>query len=91
MKKLSFLWMFVALLALTACYREAPDNDPVGIAMIVKNGQIDYFRQIETSFRSICEEKDLDKMNWTALRQDLGGDPYTVTFEMKKVTGAIPE
>ena len=32
-----------------------------------------------------------DKMNWTALRQDLGGDPYTVTFEMKKVTGAIPE
>ena len=59
MKKL-LLFLSVALLAFTACDREAPDNDPVGIAMIVKNGNIDYFRQIETSFREVCQEKGLE-------------------------------
>lgn len=43
MKKLFWI-ISAALLAVTACHTEAPDNDPVGIAMIVKNGQIDYFR-----------------------------------------------
>jgi len=28
-----------------------------GIAMIAKGGQIDYWRQIETAFRSICQDK----------------------------------
>ena len=59
MRKLFWI-LTVVLLAATACQREAPDNDPVGIAMIVKNGQIDYFRQIETSFRDICQQQGLE-------------------------------
>ena len=60
MKKL-FLIVSVALLAITACNdKERPSSDPEGIAMIVKNGDIDYWRQIETSFRSSCQEKGLE-------------------------------
>jgi len=59
MKKLFWI-ISAALLAVTACHTEAPDNDPAGIAMIVKNGQIDYFRQIETSFRDICQQQGLE-------------------------------
>ncbi|MBO4625343.1 MAG: substrate-binding domain-containing protein [Bacteroidales bacterium] len=59
MRKLFWI-LSVVLLAATACQREAPYNDPVGIAMIVKNGQIDYFRQIETSFRDICQQQGLE-------------------------------
>ena len=60
MKRL-FLIVSVALLALTACNdKERPSGDPEGIAMIVKNGSIEYFRQIETSFRSTCQEKGLE-------------------------------
>ena len=58
MRKLFWI-VSVALLALTACDKEVPVTDPAGIAMIVKNGQIDYFRQIESSFRNVCQEKGL--------------------------------
>ena len=85
MKKLSLLWMFVALLALTACYREAPVNDPVGIAMIVKNGQIDYFRQIETSFRSICEEKDLEAYYYSTSSETAYQEQLVAVSELGKL------
>jgi ABC-type sugar transport system substrate-binding protein len=85
MKKLLLLWMFVALLALTACYREAPVNDPVGIAMIVKNGQIDYFRQIETSFRSICEEKDLEAYYYSTSSETAYQEQLVAVSELGKL------
>ena len=54
-----FQWMLAAILicgasVFTAC--SSNDDNPAGsgtpcIAMIVKNGQIDYWRQIETEFR----------------------------------------
>ena len=67
MKKIS-LWMIAAILicgtmVFTACKN---DDNPSGgtgasgIAMIVKNGQIDYWRQIETAFRNACQEKGLE-------------------------------
>ncbi len=67
MKRL-FQWVFAAILicstmVFTAC---SIDDNPVdgetgasGIAMIVKNGQVDYWRQIDTAFRDVCQEKDL--------------------------------
>ena len=71
MKRL-FQWVMTATLIcgatlLTACFgsNDNPvDNVPStsstsGIAMIVKSGQIDYFRQIEKAFRAACKEKNL--------------------------------
>lgn len=51
-------WMIAAILIcgtviFTACSKdEDTPLNKTGIAMIVKSGNIDYFRQIETSFRS---------------------------------------
>ena len=38
----------------TSCKKDEENTPGEGIAMIVKNGQIDYWRQIETAFRSAC-------------------------------------
>ena len=58
MKKL--FWILpVALFAFTACNTEGPDSEPAGIAMILKNNSLDYWQQIESTFRSVCEEKGL--------------------------------
>ena len=61
-------WMMAAILicgasVFTACSLEdnpAGGTGASGIAMIVKNGQIDYWRQIETAFRDACQEKGLE-------------------------------
>jgi ABC-type sugar transport system substrate-binding protein len=49
---------------LTACTNDDnpvnPDGGAEGIAMIVKNGQKDYWRQIETVLRDACQEKGLE-------------------------------
>lgn len=85
MKKL--LWIAsVALLAFTACRREeAPDNDPAGIAMIVKNGQIDYFRQIETSFRGICQEKGLEAYYYSTSSETDYQEQLAAVTELRKL------
>ena len=85
MKKL--LWIAsVALLAFTSCRREeAPDNDPAGIAMIVKNGQIDYFRQIETSFRSICQEKGLEAYYYSTSSETDYQEQLAAVTELRKL------
>lgn len=41
---------------LTSCKKD----DKIGIAMIAKYGQIDYWRQIESAFRTACQEKGLE-------------------------------
>ena len=84
MKKLFWI-LTVALLAFTACHTEAPDNDPVGIAMIVKNGQIDYFRQIETSFREVCQEKGLEAYYHFTSADNAYQDQLTAVTELRKL------
>ena len=84
MKKIFWI-ISVALLALTACHREAPDNDPVGVAMIVKNGQIDYFRQIETSFREICQEKGLEAYYYSTSSETAYQEQLTAVTELRKL------
>ena len=67
MKTKTFKIMIAAIVVcsamlFTACTKE--DNPggtgSSGIAMIVKDGQIDYWRQIETAFRDACQEKGLE-------------------------------
>jgi len=84
MKKL--FWMLtVVLLAVSACKEEAPDNDPVGIAMIVKNGQIDYFRQIESAFRSACQEKGLEAFYYSTSSETAYQEQVAAVAELSKL------
>ena len=59
MKKLFWI-LSVALFAFTACNTEGPDSESAGIAMIIKDSSLDYWQQIESTFRSVCQEKGLN-------------------------------
>ena len=98
-----FQWMFAAILicgtmVFTAC---SIDDNPVdgetgasGIAMIVKNGEIDYWRQIETAFRDVCQEKDLEAYFYatsaeTAYEEQLAAVAELRQLGNKKLKGII--
>lgn len=82
----------------TAC---SIDDNPVdgetgasGIAMIVKNGQVDYWRQIETAFRDVCQEKDLEAYYYatsaeTAYEEQLAAVAELRQLGNKKLKGII--
>ena len=84
MRKLFWI-VSVALLALTACDKEVPVTDPAGIAMIVKNGQIDYFRQIESSFRNVCQEKGLEAYYYSTSSETGYQEQLAAVTELRKL------
>ena len=99
MKRL-FQWVFAATLIcgatlLTACFgsNDNPvDNVPStpstsGIAMIVKNGQIDYFRQIETAFRGICQEKGLEAYYYSTSSETAYQEQVDAVAELRNLSG----
>lgn len=54
------LLVITATLICGACLLTSCKKDETsGIAMIVKNGQIDYWRQVESAFRAACQERGL--------------------------------
>ena len=91
MKKL-FQWAMAAALicgasVFTAC--SSNDDNPAGggaegIAMIVKNGDIDYFRQIETSFRSVCKEKGLEAYYYATSAETAYQEQVAAVSELHK-------
>ena len=67
MKTKFFPWMMAAILicglgVFTSCSSDSDDSwtSDAGIALIAKNGKIDYWRQIETAFTDACEKKGLE-------------------------------
>ena len=96
-------WMMVAILIcgatiFTACTQnDNPVDGMTGassIAMIVKNGEIDYFRQIETSFREVCQEKDLEALYYstsaeTAYEEQLDAVEKLRQLDNSKLKGII--
>ena len=93
MKKI-FQWAMAAALIIcgasvfTAC--SSNDDNPAGggaegIAMIVKNGDIDYFRQIETSFRSVCKEKGLEAYYYATSAETAYQEQVAAVGELRKL------
>ena len=86
-------WMLAAILicgasVFTAC--SSNDDNPAGggaegIAMIVKNGDIDYFRQIETSFRSVCKEKGLEAYYYATSAETAYQEQQAAVSELRKL------
>ena len=79
----------------TALRQDNPDDTPYtvtfemtrvpGIAMIVKNGQIDYFRQIETSFRATCQEKGLEAFYYSTSSETDYQEQLAAVAELSKL------
>ena len=102
MKRL-FQWVMAATLicgamVFTACTKiDNPvdgETGASGIAMIVKNGEIDYWRQIETAFRDVCQEKDLEAYFYatsaeTAYEEQLAAVAELRQLGNKKLKGII--
>ena len=93
MKRL-FQWVFAATLIcgammFTGCsINDTPVDGETGassIAMIVKNGQIDYWRQIETAFRDICKEKDLKAYYYATSAENAYEDQLAAVEELRKL------
>ena len=95
-------WMLVAILIcgasmFTSCTNEdnpSGGTGASGIAMIVKNGQIDYWRQIETAFRDACQEKGLEAYYYAttaenAYEEQLAAVEELRQFDGKKLKGII--
>ena len=92
MKKL-LNWMLATILicgasVFTAC--SSNDDNPAeggtpGIAMIVKNGQIDYWRQIETAFRDACREKGLEACYYATSGNNGYDEQLAAVGELRKL------
>ena len=88
-----FQWALAAALicgasVFTAC--TSNDDNPAeggakGIAMIVKRGDIDYFRQIETAFRDVCQEKGLEAYYYATTAETAYEDQLAAVKELRKL------
>ena len=87
------LWMMAAILicgasVFTACSKDDSSVDATtgasSIAMIVKNGEIDYFRQMETAFNSICKEKDYVGYYYSTSSETAYEEQLSAVAELRK-------
>ena len=88
-----FQWAMAAALicgasVFTAC--TSNDDNPAeggakGIAMIVKRGDIDYFRQIETAFRDVCQEKGLEAYYYATTAETAYEEQLAAVKELRKL------
>ena len=96
MKKV-LLWAMTAVLIcgasiFTACSSNddnpvVPDSGSEGIAMIVKNGQVDYWRQVETAFRNACQEKGLEVYYYATTAENAYEEQLAAVKELRKLDG----
>ena len=88
-----FQWAMAAALicgasVFTAC--TSNDDNPAeggakGIAMIVKRGDIDYFRQIEKAFRDVCQEKGLEAYYYATTAETAYEEQLAAVKELRKL------
>lgn len=83
--------LICSAMIITAC--SSNEDNPVdgetgvrGIAMIVKNGQIDYWRQIETAFRDICQEKDYEAHYFATSAENGYQEQLAAVAELRKLS-----
>ena len=86
-------WVLAAILfcgasVFTACSMEdnpAGGTVASGIAMIVKNGQVDYWRQVETAFRNACQEKGLEACYYATTAENAYEEQLAAVAELRKL------
>ena len=87
-------WMLAAVLIcvvglFAACSKDdnasGKDGGAEGIAMIVKNGDTDYWRQVETEFRSVCREKGLEAYYYATSGNNAYEEQVAAVAELRKL------
>ena len=94
MKKL-FQWVMTAALicglgVFTSCSSDNDDNQSSNkdaIVMIVKNGKIDYWRQIENSFRDACKERGFEACYYATSAENAYEEQIAAVEELRKLSG----
>ena len=83
--------LICSAMIITAC--SSNEDNPVdgetgvrGIAMIVKNGQIDYWRQIEKAFRDVCQEKDYEAHFFATSADNAYQEQIAAVAELRKLS-----
>lgn len=75
----------------TSCSSDSDDSWKLdaGIAMIVKNGKIDYWRQVETTFRKSCEEKGLKAYYYATSAENAYREQLAAVEELRKLDSNV--
>ena len=64
-----------------------PDAGTPAIAMIGKIGHVDYFKQIESAFRSACEENGVEALYYTTASENTHQEQIAIVNELKQLEG----
>ncbi len=64
-----------------------PDAGTPAIAMIGKLGHVDYFKQIESAFRSACEENGVEALYYTTASENTHQEQIAIVNELKQLEG----
>ena len=85
------LWMMAAILicgtsVFTACSVKddpaAPVTEPSKLVMITKHGHVDYWKQVETTFRNFCKEKGVEPLYYTTSDENAYEEQITAINEL---------
>jgi len=64
-----------------------PDAGTPAIAMIGKIGHVDYFKQIESAFRSACEDNGVEALYYTTASENTHQEQIAIVNELKQLEG----
>ena len=91
-------WVLVATLCIcgasvfTSC--TSSNDNPVdaetgasGIVMIGKLGQVEYWQQVESAFRTACEEADVEALYYTTTTENAYQEQVAAVEQLKQLTG----
>ena len=62
-----------------------PDAGTPAIAMIGKIGHVDYFKQIESAFRSACEDNGVEALYYTTTSENTHQEQIAIVNELKQL------
>ena len=62
-----------------------PDVSTPAIAMIGKIGHVDYFKQIESAFRSACEDNGVEALYYTTASENTHQEQIAIVNELKQL------
>ena len=85
-----FQWMMAAILVcglgvFTSCSSDSDDSgySEPAIAMIVKNGKIDYWKQVEKAFKASCEEKGIEAYYYSTSAESAYEEQQAAVAELR--------
>ena len=58
-----------------------------GIVMIGKLGQVEYWQQVESAFRTACEEADVEGLYYTTETENAYQEQVAAVEQLKQLTG----